>query len=149
MITGPGPHRSSFPSSRCDPAWPARPRPRRITGGSALSVFSHLERDMQRAWLSEMTRLLQPEGAFYLTFSGHYVFDKFKDEFPVEVVSEFEATGFSFLRNMGTEFYKYPEWYQTSLQEIVFMANELPKELRMVYYAARGHVGLQDALLCV
>ncbi len=87
----------------------------------ALSVFSHLEQDMQRSWLSEMTRLLRPEGAFYLTFSGHYVFDKYKDEFPGEAVSEFEAEGFCFIRNMGAEFYKYPEWYQTSLQEIIFM----------------------------
>jgi hypothetical protein len=58
-------------------------------------------------------------------------------------------SGFSFINNMGSEFYIYPQWYQTSLQSMRFFVGELPKDLQIIYYAARGHTGWQDALLCV
>jgi SAM-dependent methyltransferase len=115
----------------------------------ALSVFSHLDKEMQQAWLSEMARLLRPGAPLYLTFSGRFVFDRFREDFPPEAIREFDASGFTFIHNMGAEFYRYPQWYQTSLQDMRFLAGELPKDLQIVYYAARGHTGWQDALLCV
>jgi SAM-dependent methyltransferase len=115
----------------------------------ALSVFSHLNREMQQAWLSEMARLLRPGAPLYLTFSGRFIFDRFREEFAAEAIREFDAAGFTFIHNIGAEFYSYPQWYQTSLQDMRFLVGELPNNLQIVYYAARGHTGWQDALLCV
>jgi len=114
-----------------------------------LSVFSHLDREMQRAWLSEMARLLRPGAPLYLTFSGRFVFDKFREDFPAASIREFETSGFTFINNIGAEFYVYPKWYQTSLQEIRYFTAALPDNLRLIYYAARGHMEFQDAVLCV
>lgn len=42
----------------------------------AISVFTHLDRDDQLAWLRELARILLPGGIAVLTTQGHYAFDR-------------------------------------------------------------------------
>jgi len=55
----------------------------------ALSVFTHIEREHQHAWLQEMHRLLQPGGLFLFTTHGHL----FVDQLSPEEQDELNRTG--------------------------------------------------------
>ena len=74
-------------------------------------------------------RLLRSGAPLYLTFSGRFVFDRFREEFGPDAIREFDASGFTFIHNIGAEFYSYPQWYQTSLQDMRFLMGELQRTL--------------------
>lgn len=56
----------------------------------ALSVFTHLSADMQKAWLTELTRILEPGGLIYLTFNGEHVRSVASDQIAPENLSSWK-----------------------------------------------------------
>ena len=111
----------------------------------ALSVFSHLDLPMERAWLEELTRLLKPGGFLYLTFNGQVVLEKARGQFPAEVLKRLKREGFAYFRNIQDGV--LPEWYQTSVQTPSFMMSHVPPDSTVVRHEAGGHAGWQDAML--
>lgn len=61
----------------------------------ALSIFTHLDADSQRAWLAEMARVLRPGGCFFFTTHGA----GFHTDLAVEHRPALAAAGFLPLRN--------------------------------------------------
>jgi 2-polyprenyl-3-methyl-5-hydroxy-6-metoxy-1,4-benzoquinol methylase len=112
----------------------------------ALSVFTHLDLEMERAWIAELTRLLKPGGLLYLTFNGQYVLDYLPAEFPDEVVERYKREGFAYFANIDDKI--LPDWYQTSIQSPAFLASQLPLDSSVVRHrTAAGQGGLQDGML--
>jgi SAM-dependent methyltransferase len=108
----------------------------------ALSVFSHLDAEMQREWFKELDRVLVPGGLLYFTFSGPFVFHKYKSYFDGGSLDEFEKTGFTFVRNISDKV--LPDWYQTSLQNIDYLKTQFPLSFDLLEHVDRGHTGWQD-----
>jgi SAM-dependent methyltransferase len=44
----------------------------------SISVFSHLDEERQDAWLSELRRVLEPDGVALLTVHGEHAFERFR-----------------------------------------------------------------------
>jgi SAM-dependent methyltransferase len=111
----------------------------------ALSVFSHLDRDMQTVWLAELVRVLKLGGLLYITFNGQNVLDKVPNSFQPGVVAEYQRCGFSYVANIDDGV--LPDWYQTSLQSADFVASCLPAGSEVLYHKSGGHVNWQDVML--
>lgn len=111
----------------------------------ALSVFSHLNEEMQRAWFYEMDRILAPGGLFYFSFSGPFVVDSYEKDHPPDKTAEYKMRGFTFVENIGDKV--LPDWYQTSLQNIDFLKTQFPASFELIEHVERGHTNFQDRVL--
>ena len=113
----------------------------------ALSVFSHLDDEMQTAWLEELARILRPGGLLFFSFNGQHVVDAIAPTLSDTVFDGLETRGFHFLRNIGDGV--LPEWYQTSLQTSTHLERGLASAFSMVRHKPRAMGGWQDAMIAV
>lgn len=60
-------------------------------------------------------------------------------------MEEFRRKGFSFVRNIGDGV--LPDWYQTNLQTVGFIASQLPPDMAVIEHAEKGHTNWQDRAL--
>ena len=75
---------AEFGTNKLNP--PTRYRPDSFDFIYAFSVFTHLSHDLQKAWMSEMHRILKPNGYLLISVHGtHY-----RDKIPEELQSEFD-----------------------------------------------------------
>jgi SAM-dependent methyltransferase len=114
----------------------------------ALSVFSHLNAEMEDAWLKELLRVMKPGGYLYLTFTGQHVLQKSPESFPTDVVFTFRLNGFAYFSNIGDGI--LPEWYQTSLQNKEYIESRLrliDRKAKVLDSRIGGHWGWQDSML--
>src|SRR5262249_20518261 len=75
----------------------------------AISVFTHLDEDFQRAWLAELRRILRPDGIALVTLHGPNAWR----EMPAADQSTLARDGFVFVRNDASRGL-FPDWYQTA-----------------------------------
>jgi len=80
----------------------------------SMSVFSHLNEDMEVSWLRELVRVLKPSGHLYITFNSQHVLNQIPQRFPEEALAAYYRNGFAYFSNIDDGI--LPEWYQTSLQ---------------------------------
>jgi SAM-dependent methyltransferase len=111
----------------------------------AMSVFSHLDEDMEVAWLAELVRLLKPSGHLYITFNSQHVLNQIPQSFPEEALAAYYRTGFAYFSNIDDGI--LPEWYQTSLQTHEFVKSRLPANSSAVSHEPGGCLGWQDSML--
>jgi SAM-dependent methyltransferase len=111
----------------------------------AMSVFSHLNEDMEVAWLTELVRVLKKSGHLYITFNSQHVLNQIPQSFPEEAVSAYERNGFAYFCNIDDGI--LPEWYQTSLQSYEFLKSRLPGNSSVMSHESGGCLGWQDSML--
>jgi SAM-dependent methyltransferase len=114
----------------------------------ALSVFSHLNAEMEDAWLAELMRLLKVEGFLYLSFIGERILQKIPEGFPEEIVEAYRSKGFAYFSNIGDGI--LPDWYQTSLQSGEYVARrltELVSGASVLEHRIGGLMDWQDSMV--
>lgn len=108
----------------------------------AVSVFTHLDRDDQLAWMEELRRLLRPGGVAMWTVHGPGAAPL--DE---ERQRDLDEHGFAFVR-AGLWDGVFPDWYQTSVQtEPCTLAMVERCGLELLAYLPRGLNDHQDVVL--
>jgi cyclopropane fatty-acyl-phospholipid synthase-like methyltransferase len=105
----------------------------------AVSVFTHLSEEFQRAWAAELKRILQPGGVLLLSVYGEHVWRSQPEAGAVE------QGGFVF-RTSGKLKGILPDWYQTALQNRTRVTTLLESHFTRVSYQERA-LGDHDAVL--
>jgi SAM-dependent methyltransferase len=110
----------------------------------SYSVFTHLKRDVQRAWLEEMHRLLAPGGMFVATTRGQLALEfglaSRWATFPSDgiVDAHLDPT----LDSVAPE-----DYYRTTYQSRDYTCREFGKLFEIVEYVERGANNLQDVVV--
>jgi SAM-dependent methyltransferase len=112
----------------------------------ATSVFTHLTRDYQRIWLTELARILAPGGLLLATthgeFAGRFVFPdkaRFEETFHAGICDkQLDPT----LGGIAPDGY-----YRATFQSKEYTVNEWGHSLKVVDYIEAGHLNYQDVFL--
>ena len=107
----------------------------------AISVFTHLDIDRQRAWLSEFQSRLSATGLLLITFHGIHSMSALNSDDKLEV----EQQGYLF--NKSTKLAGlFPEWYQTTIQTPESILELVARYFPFVIHV-NGAFGAQCAIL--
>lgn len=92
----------------------------------AISVFTHLNEEMQTLWLRELARVLRPRGVVALTVHG----------------------GGNTIDSAGSLNWKghFPDWYQDTLHSERYVRETFGKYFEVVRYVPRGMNAHQDLI---
>jgi cyclopropane fatty-acyl-phospholipid synthase-like methyltransferase len=102
----------------------------------AVSVFTHLDADYQRAWLADLARILRPGGLLMASFHSRSVWE------PLEAAQAVRKYGFAF-RTSDKLKGILPGWYHTSFRDQASVEKLLAEYLDNVTYL-EGQLGAQD-----
>jgi SAM-dependent methyltransferase len=106
-----------------------------------LSVFTHLDEQMQDLWLAELSRVLKPAGVLLLTFHGPSA----ARNLDVTGQTTLGATGF--LHRTSTKLKgMVPDWYQTSWHSPEYIVRRMAIWFDDVFYEPVPD-GLQDFVI--
>jgi cyclopropane fatty-acyl-phospholipid synthase-like methyltransferase len=105
----------------------------------AVSVFTHLNEDFQRAWAAELKRILKPGGMLLLSVYGEHVWRSQPE------ASAVEEGGFVFRASSKLKGI-LPDWYQTALQNRTRITTLLGSHFTRVSCQERA-LGDHDAVL--
>lgn len=110
----------------------------------SFSVFTHLARDVQHAWLREMHRLLTPGGLFLATTSGEFAFAFLKRV----VEAHFPESGIedSFL-DTSLDTIAPKGYYRATYQAKEYSIREFGKYFQVLEYIERGAMNFQDLVV--
>jgi len=110
----------------------------------SFSVFTHLTRDVQHAWLKEMRRLLAPGGTFIATTHGQLALDfalsTLASRFPREGIAD--AAIDPTLGDIVPENY-----YRSTFQSKEYTLREFGKYFTPLEYVERGATNMQDLIV--
>jgi SAM-dependent methyltransferase len=110
----------------------------------SYSVFTHLTRDVQEAWLQEMQRLLSPRGIFLATVHG---------KFPLSVAkgvpnAEFPPSGIEdLIQDDALEGIAPENYYRSTYQAQEYTVREFGKYFKVLEYIERGVDNFQDLIV--
>lgn len=111
----------------------------------AISVFTHLDERLQLAWLSEILRILKPNGLLLATVHGEQYVDQVKKEH----MGVFDATGI--LNQVGRtgalKLDGLPDYYQTTFHSRNYIERVWGKMFEVLSYKEKGMNERQDAVL--
>jgi SAM-dependent methyltransferase len=105
----------------------------------AVSVFTHLNEEMQAAWMAELARIIRPGGLALLTFHGK----RCAATLPGSYREKIAADGYLYLKTGITEGI-FPEWYQSAYQTEEYVRRVCPAGFEVVEYTDGGMAGWQD-----
>ena len=105
----------------------------------AVSVFTHLNEEYQRAWIPELRRVLKPSGLLLLTFHGEHVWNVGDD------AREVERQGIVFRTSTKLRGIM-PHWYQTTFQTPSHLRGSLSAHFTVIRHSSKAF-GDQDAIL--
>jgi SAM-dependent methyltransferase len=105
----------------------------------AISVFTHLDRDAQRAWAEELHRVVKPGGIVLLTIHGESVRKELGEADAVE------REGHVFRRS-GKLRGILPDWYHTAFQSRDYTVKMLCAQFELVKYLPNA-CGGQDVVI--
>ena len=113
----------------------------------ALSVFTHLNEEMQFAWLGEMKRIVKPAGLLILSVHGMYsALGSHLSSREREVLAER-----GFLYTVGQtgrlKLNGLPDYYQTAYHTKAYIYKEWARYFRIIHYVERGVNSHQDAVI--
>lgn len=96
-----------------------------------LSVFTHLDEDMQDSWLAELSRLLAPGGVLLLTVHG----DRAADALDPDGRATLQTSGFVHRRSRKLKG-MVPDWYQTTWHSREYIERRLATWFDDIRYEA-------------
>jgi len=105
----------------------------------AVSVFTHLSEEYQRAWANELQRILKPGGVLLLSVYGEHVWRSQPEAGAVE-------RGEFVFRTSGKLKGILPDWYQTALQNRACITTLLARHFARVSFQERA-LGDHDAVI--
>jgi len=110
----------------------------------AISVFTHLNEELQFLWLDELKRITKPRGILLLTI--HNI------DFLKHIISKEEnfsiVTKTGFVHRKG-EFFQgiFPEWYQNTFHSKEYVMENFSKYFKILHYVPKGMNNLHDVVL--
>jgi SAM-dependent methyltransferase len=111
--------------------------------GYAVSVFTHLDEQMQFAWLAELQRVVGPGGYLILTVHGK----NHHEMVPEGIRSQIIARGFSYAHD-GIVTDGLPEFYRVTYHMREYVYREWSRFFEIIDYVEQGAEGHQDLILC-
>ena len=111
----------------------------------AVSVFTHLNEEFQRAWLAELRRVAKPGATVILTVHGEYVIGTL----PAVYQNRVHSDGFMFLTGATgrLKLDGLPDFYQTAYHTQEYIEREWSAYFEVVRYVERGINNHQDAVI--
>jgi len=110
----------------------------------SYSVFTHLARDVQSAWLQEMHRILCPGGLFLATTHGKLALSfaqgRFNAQFPSSGIED------SF-KDTTLEGIAPKDYYRATFQSKEYTVREFGRYFQVLEYVERGAANLQDLIV--
>jgi ubiquinone/menaquinone biosynthesis C-methylase UbiE len=111
----------------------------------AISVFTHLDEDMQNAWLGELRRIAKPGAILILTVLGDGIIGK---PSPNEQ-NKINSSGFAFVVGARGKLKidNLPDFYQTTYHSEDYIRRVWSNYFEIVCYVPRGINNHQDAVI--
>lgn len=112
----------------------------------AISVFTHIDEELQLAWLAELKRILKPKGLLIATVHGSACgFDNFQPEQKTIIADR------GFLYTVGTrgplKLDGLPDCYQNAFHTRDYVYDEWSHFFTILRYVERGIQSNQDAVI--
>jgi SAM-dependent methyltransferase len=107
----------------------------------AISVFTHLDEQMQFAWLRELQRVTEPEGCLLLTVHGRW----YRNNLPPPSQRRAD-TGFYYSKD-APETSGLPSFYRVAYHTREYVVREWARFFEIVSYQEEG-IDHQDLVLC-
>jgi SAM-dependent methyltransferase len=111
--------------------------------GYAVSVFTHLDEQMQFAWLAELQRVIGPGGYLVLTVHGKNHHDVVPEEIKRLIISRGFYYNYDGLATDGL-----PAFYKVAYHTREYVYREWSRFFEIVDYVEQGAEGHQDLILC-
>lgn len=110
----------------------------------AISVFSHIDEEMQFTWLNELKRISKPDGILILTVHGESTLAQSEEK--KAIISE---KGFLFtVRQTGMfKLDGLPDFYQDTYHSRAYIEDRWSKLFKIIGYVERGLAAYQDAVI--
>ena len=108
----------------------------------AISVFTHLNEEMQFSWLSEIEHLLAPNGIFVASLRGDYHRDLKGRNIDLEQGYRFVDSKRKWLKPDGL-----PEFYQDAQHTKTYVFERWSQYFRIVDFVERGIADYHDAVI--
>jgi SAM-dependent methyltransferase len=107
----------------------------------AISVFTHLDEQMQFAWLNELKRISKPDGVLLLSVHGA--------SHAKDAQAQLSDEGFLFVVNHSGLFRRegLPDFYQTTFHSQAYIEGKWSRLFKILDYRERGIGGVQDAVI--
>jgi ubiquinone/menaquinone biosynthesis C-methylase UbiE len=109
----------------------------------SISVFTHLDEQMQFKWLEELQRVTKPGAILLLTVHGENHYKAFPQE-AQEIISNY---GFYF-HGAAASTDGLPEFYRSTAHSRTYVEREWAKYFDIVNYKPLGSEGRQDIVVC-
>ncbi|MDY6805887.1 MAG: class I SAM-dependent methyltransferase, partial [Cyanobacteriota bacterium] len=105
-----------------------------------VSVFTHINEEMQFKWLEEFKRIVKPEGIVVITISS----GPKNPQQAAKLAGELEEKGIVFVKTHGAKDSVFPAWYQTTYLSEGYLRDKWANYLDVVDYIPGGIRGNQD-----
>ena len=111
----------------------------------AVSVFTHLDEDLQKAWLAELHRVAAPGGHLLLTTHGAYA----QADLPGEYKQLLAHEGFAFHKVASGRFKLdgLPDFYQNAYHTRTYIEENWSELFEIRHYMERGLNDHQDIVV--
>jgi 2-polyprenyl-3-methyl-5-hydroxy-6-metoxy-1,4-benzoquinol methylase len=111
----------------------------------AISVFTHLDEEMQFAWLEELKRVSKPDAVLILSVHG----ESHQSHLSAEQKAVIAEKGFLFVRDL-TGGYKragLPDFYQITCHTRAYIEDRWSRFFKVIGYVECGMAGYHDAVI--
>jgi SAM-dependent methyltransferase len=111
----------------------------------AVSVFTHLDEELQKAWLAELKRVAAPGGLLLLTTHGAYA----QADLPDDPRRQLAETGFAFHKVASGRFKLdgLPDFYQNAYHTRTYIEKNWLDLFEIRHYIERGLNDHQDVVV--
>jgi SAM-dependent methyltransferase len=110
----------------------------------SVSIFTHLPKDMQLAWLKDLSRVMKPGAYALLTVQGEWLFPA--QELPESENKKFAETGFFY--HEGEETDGLPSFYRTTVHSERYVMEKWSTFFEIEKIIRRGVNNHQDIVVC-
>src|SRR5215208_3620943 len=108
----------------------------------AISVFTHIDEEMQNAWIQELHRVLKPKGILLISVLGQSACKNM----PKDIRHRLGSQGFVFVKLDITRGI-FPSWYQLSYHTEGYVRQKFGKFFNLLSFMEKGLCGFQDVAL--